>query len=125
MRVAFLLALWAGCSSDVCADFSGKTCIALEVKGTPTIDQLGITVDMVLGRQLTPIPARESPVALPVWVAVLPGEQFATDRPLHIFVDALRQGVLVGQALGELLMRPGEHVSAAISLTDLNADGGH
>jgi ligand-binding sensor domain-containing protein len=116
---AVLLLLVAGCSTDVCGPFGGQTCIALEVKGTPAIDQLGIAIDQILTRQLTPNPARATPVAPPVFVAVLPGEKFSPTEPLRIFVDALRDNTLVGQALGELQMRPGSHVSAAITLTDL------
>src|SRR5438046_2303957 len=77
---------------------------------------------MILPRQLTPNPAKADPVPLPVWVAILPGEHSPTDKPWRIFVDALRNGRLVGQALGELPhLRPGDHVSAAISLTDLTS----
>jgi hypothetical protein len=114
--------LAAGCSTDVCAPFGGQTCIALEVKGAQQIDQLGIAIDMVLSRQLTPGAPRVDPVSLPVWVAVLPGENFPQGQPLRIFVDALLRGNLVGQALGELTMTPGQHVSAAISLTDTRPD---
>jgi hypothetical protein len=117
----FCIIALAGCSTDPCDPYSTHTCIALEVKGTPSVDQLAVTVDMVLPRQLTPDPARADALPLPVWVAILPGEAFPTDKPLRIFVDALRNGSLVGQALGELTMRPGDHVSAAITLTDLNA----
>jgi hypothetical protein len=67
----------SGCSNDPCAQFSGQTCISLEVVGAKSflIDQLRIDASGVftLTDQPSPEAPRSQPAPPPIELAVLPG----------------------------------------------------
>jgi photosystem II stability/assembly factor-like uncharacterized protein len=131
MRAALLcFTLVTGCSvPDVCDRFPNRACLALEVRA----DQAGTVVDqlrirapsLALPVELTPTPARDTPVALPVRVAVVPAVDFV--GPFSLDVDGLITGTTIGtgHAEGTLLAR--EHQSVPVTLHVLGgtgADGG-
>ncbi len=117
MRAALLFVLLAsGCGADVCSNFSGQTCIALQVQGNLKIDQLGVTLEGVLSEQLTPEVPRTTPVKLPVEVAILPGETQPTGG-LVIDLRGLNRGVTVGTSMSVgLNLLPNEHRAVVMTL---------
>src|SRR4051812_24380160 len=74
MRRLAVLALITGCAPDPCASFAGKTCIALEVDGTATLDQLRITSNFGLSDAPSPSAPLVQAVTPPVMLAVLAGD---------------------------------------------------
>jgi hypothetical protein len=118
--LALLIALGAtlaGCGGDVCRDYAGKTCIALEVRGRvdDRIDVLrvqathGFSVDAATAR-----PDRRA-VALPLTVAVLPGAEFAGEFRLEVI--GLLSSIEIGRATVESIVpEPGMHVLVVAEL---------
>jgi hypothetical protein len=124
MRAVVLLVLLAGCGRDVCADLDG-TCVALEVHGQGMadgqIDGLDITLaGAATGRQIAPEFA--SIASLPVSVAL--EVPTATAGVLAVHVVAVREGTLVGGGDVSIAIKPGQHVTAAVTLGVLADDAG-
>src|SRR5678816_2642878 len=95
MRFFVFSLLVAGCGSrDACDPFPDQTCLSLEVRGP------GLTVDQIALHPTSGFADARSPAdpgpayALPVHVAVLPGDAFAGSVELQ--VRGFLQGILVG-----------------------------
>jgi hypothetical protein len=113
--------LCAGCAAtDPCAGHDG-TCVALEVQGSGSVDQLDIKVvgaSQLSGR--TP-PQAGASHALPVTTALFfPSVGGAVD----IDVVGLLGGSVVGAGTTTALLRPGEHQSVIVQLIAGNHDLG-
>jgi hypothetical protein len=118
LALATAAALAAGCHADACADFAGRTCVALLVQapssgGPTTVDQLvvGATKGFTLD---APSPAMAGgATALPVTLAVLPADNFA-GGDYALFVVARLQGRAVGSASGSGSV--GQHQASELSV---------
>lgn len=113
--------------ADACAPYGGKSCISLEVlSATPlSIDQIEVAGTSGFG--LRPVndvfsPATPGPaVALPVVVAVLPGDVFG--GAFTIAVRGRRGGAIVGHGAVDGGLNAGDHVTRTVTLeAGLGAD---
>jgi hypothetical protein len=122
MRAWIVIALCVAACDDVdpCASQSG-TCIALEVDGALSVDQLAITAAGAFTLRDAPSPAmpRASAVALPVRLAVLPGDH---SGDFSLIVRGLLGGVVVGEGMATGTLTSGKHLSATVTLTALAGD---
>jgi hypothetical protein len=127
MRFVIALLCVAGCSSDPCDDFDGRTCITVEVHGDPAlrVDQLRVTsTELGLADAPSPPTPRPSPSGLPVTLAVVPHADFAGS--FGLLVRAFDKSVLVG--LGErrgLSISAHQHATVEVDLgggSDAGAD---
>jgi len=113
-RGAMLLCLIAGCgSNDPCADFSGDSCISLDVHGIGSVDQIVVAASGFTFSGRTPNPAG-APHALPVQLAVLPGAHFSGSFALA--VSGLFLGGDHGDALVRGVLAPGQHLRLVAEL---------
>jgi hypothetical protein len=111
----------AGCSADVCDGVAGS-CIALEVRGDVSVDQLRITSpELHLDHAPSPKTPRAQPVRLPVQLAVLPGP-FAGSYTLT--VDGELQSQTVATVTGANVIQQGTHESLTLTLQSLVGDAG-
>jgi len=88
----------SACATDVCATYAGKTCISLEVRGASglRVDELVLSAEgFPLDRAVT-AEADHAIKALPVSVAVLPGDGYAGEFRLHL--SAFLLSVEIGRA---------------------------
>ena len=107
----------AACGGDVCAPYGGRSCVALEVRAVSAraIDELRVSAD---GFPLDDVASAEPDHAekeLPVWVAILPGADFAGDFTLRVrgLLGALEVGR--GDASGTIAAA-GQHVHLIATL---------
>jgi hypothetical protein len=115
---AVLLSLVGCAGSDPCDPFDGKSCISLEVRGALSVDQLEIDADeFALQHARTPPAARASPVALPVRVAVRPGDAY--DGNFTLTVRGLVAGNAVGVGMARGSVPRGRHTPAIAMLASL------
>src|SRR5262245_13134042 len=116
MRWLVAIVSVAGCGGDVCEPYSGRTCVALEVRGAVAIDQLRLdSAQLRVFDAPTPHPPRAQPFSLPVAVAVVPFQsQFAGPFALRV------RGRLGGNELGEdvvtAAVAAGQHQSVVATL---------
>jgi hypothetical protein len=112
----------AGCggSGDACAPYPGQTCVALLVNppagATMTVDQVALkaTSGFTLDAR-SPEPAG-NPVALPVTVAILPGNGF-TGGAFALDVGGLRTGARVGTGAVSGSANLGQHTEITVVLS--------
>jgi hypothetical protein len=118
--IPFMLAC-APSAPDVCAEFAGAPCVAVEVRhgvfSPGDIDQ--IRVSGLTGFHTVPDNAGVSPdppgnVVLPVIVAVVPPADFTGDFSLA--VRALRDGDIVGAATATGTLGAGQHARVPVTL---------
>jgi hypothetical protein len=125
VRPLALIALVAsvGCKQlpDVCDDFPGRTCIALQIdlasSGPATIDAVGLIPLQGLALSEN-APVRRAPnggdIPMPALLAIVPSSLEAS--AVAIEVDGLQNGALVGEAIFTGLIAAGDHVRASVSL---------
>ena len=124
-RVFALVALLlSGCGEDVCAPFSGQSCIALEVRGNPSslaVTQLLVSASgaFVLVDSPSPPLPRPSAVGLPVQLAVLPG---AATGMTTLTVKALFNGVELGRGSATGEVKKGETLPLTVTVTGNGVD---
>jgi hypothetical protein len=108
--------LCLGCTPDPCAQFSGQSCIALEVRGPVSVTQLlvNVTGAFLIVDARTPATPRE-PTPLPVTLAVLPGDK--TGIAL-LSVAGLVGDVEVGRGTGSVEVAAGQRVAAVVEIGD-------
>src|SRR3954470_16345905 len=97
MRGLALVAVITGCAVDPCGSFGGQTCIAVNVAGSVSLDQLLVTSSFGLHDAPSPQAPRVTPVTPPLALAVLAG---AGTGEYTLSVRALLGGFDVGFAQG-------------------------
>jgi hypothetical protein len=114
-----IMMICAGCAAtDPCADYDGA-CVALEVRGTGSVDQLEIKVAGVASLDGKTPPTPSAVHALPVTTALFfPQVGGAVD----IGVTGLLGGNVVGAGTATALLRPGEHQTVIVLLSAFNVD---
>jgi photosystem II stability/assembly factor-like uncharacterized protein len=113
-----LLALLGGCDQDVCADYPGRACIALETfsEANLPIDQLQLDSDVLqLFARRAPDPPRKQAVHPPVLLAIIP------DNPVDsiegdLLVNGLNQGVPQGGDQIHFVLARGQHTKIVAHL---------
>jgi hypothetical protein len=116
-----LLSVLAGCAVDPCANFGGQSCIALEVRGDLSITQLLVTVTgaFILVDAASPATPRETPVQLPVTLAVLAGN---ATGDANLVVKGLLAGVEIARGSTSVGIVHGQRVGAVVTLASNGVD---
>ena len=119
LLIGLLLGL-AGCQPDVCGSFSGQSCIALEVRGSLTVDQLLVSAGGAFTLVDTPSPSvPRAPTSLPVQLAVLPG---AATGMVTITVKALRGMVEIGSGTVDGVVAAKRRLALTVTLAGNGVD---
>jgi hypothetical protein len=116
MRTGLLLFLLVGCAVDPCAQFEGQTCIAVEVRGSFSVDQflISATGAFVLSDEPSPQQPRVDPVPLPVTFAVLAGDASGNAT---LIVRARLGGNEVGSGIAAVVVERNKSITQVINLT--------
>jgi hypothetical protein len=114
MRWLPVVAVITGCTVDPCASFGGQTCIAVEVRGNLTLDQLFVTTSFGLHDAPSPPAPRDTPVSTPVALAVLAG---SAEGDYKLTLRARLQGMDIATASGAGTLRPGATTQLVLDLT--------
>src|SRR5579859_1173798 len=115
------MALITACSVDPCSSFGGQTCIAVNVQGSLSLDQLLVTTSFGLHDAPSPQAPRVNPVTPPLALAVLAGSNIG-DYTLS--VRALLGGFDVGFAQGGGKLTAGQTTTLNLTLQSVGVDGG-